>query len=471
MAGAWALALATTAQAQPAASVTEFTLANGLTVIVKPDHRAPTVAQMVWVRVGSIDEVDGTSGVAHALEHLMFKGTATLKPGEFSRQVAALGGRENAFTSRDNTGYYQQIPADKLDDVMRLESDRFANNQWSDDEFKRELEVVKQERRLRTDDSPRAQLYEQATAITFVASPYRRPIIGWMNDLDAMVPQDARDFFKRWYVPGNAALVVAGDVAVADVKRLAEKYYGPIPARPVPSRKPRVEPAQDGLRQLSFKAPASQSYVMLSFKVPQLRAEDFADGVGLTAPLAREALALTVLSAVLDGYGGARLERALVQGEPAKPDSRLADSAGASNGLMGRGPQLFTLDGVPAAGKTTQQVTDALRQQVALIAKDGVSPAELNRVKTQWVANETYKLDSVFNQARELGSNWTQGMPLELGSALIAALRTITSADVQAVAGKYFGDDQMTLATLVPQPAGPSRKPRPAAADVRPDGS
>ncbi|MFM9902525.1 MAG: M16 family metallopeptidase [Polaromonas sp.] len=454
------------AQGVPGApGVDQFTLPNGLTVIVKTDHRAPTVAHMLWVRVGSMDEVDGTSGVAHVLEHMLFKGTATVKPGEFSRRVAALGGRENAFTGRDNTGYYQQIPANRLEDVMRLEADRFANNQWPDDEFKREIEVVKEERRLRTEDSPRALLFEQASAVTFVASPYRRPVVGWMSDLDAMTPQDARDFYQRWYVPGNAALVVAGDVTLADVKRLAETYYGPITARAVPARKPRLEPEQIGLRRLDFKAPASQAYVTLSFKVPQLRADELTQGTVPPASATREALALTVLSAVLDGYSGARLDRALVQG--AGPAGRQADSAGASSGLLGRGPQLFMLDGVPADGKTTQQVADALREQVALIAKDGVSAAELNRVKTQWVASETYKLDSVFNQARELGSNWVQGLPADAGTRVIAALRTITAAEVQAVAAKYFGDDQLTVATLLPQPIDPNRKPRAATPGAR----
>ncbi|MBC7599917.1 MAG: insulinase family protein, partial [Polaromonas sp.] len=378
--------------AQSAAPVSQFQLANGMTVIVKTDRRAPTAAHMLWVRVGAMDEVDGTTGVAHVLEHMLFKGTADMKPGEFSRRVAALGGRENAFTSRDATGYYQQIPAGKLEDVMRLEADRFARNQWADEESIKELEVVKEERRLRTEDSPRALMYEAANAIIFTASPYRRPVVGWMSDLDAMKPDDARDFYRRWYVPANAAVVIAGDVDVAQVRALAEKYYGRIAARPVPARKPRLEPVQAGLRQLDFKAPASQAYVSLSYKVPGLQTP--AAVPGPDGDFNRDALALAVLSAVLDGYSGARLDRALTQG-----DNRLADSAGASSGLIGRGPQLFTLDGVPAEGKITQQVADALRQQVALIAREGVSQAELQRVKTQWVASETYKLDAVFSQA------------------------------------------------------------------------
>ena len=446
--------------AQTAEPVTQFQLANGMTVIVKTDRRAPTAAHMLWVRVGSMDEVDGTSGVAHVLEHMLFKGTPDMKPGEFSRRVAALGGRDNAFTSRDATGYHQQIPASKLEDVMRLESDRFARNQWADEEFMKEIEVVKEERRLRTEDSPRALMYEAANAMIFQAAPYRRPIVGWMSDLDAMTPNDARDFYRRWYVPANAAVVIAGDVDVNQVRQLAEKYYGRIASRPVPPRKPQFEPVQSGLRRLDFKATASQAYVSLAYKVPGLQSQEAAQGVN--GVFNRDALALTVLSAVLDGYSGARLDRALTQG-----DNRVADSAGASNGLIGRGPQIFVLDGVPAQGKTASQVADALRQQVALIAREGVNEAELKRVKTQWVASETYKLDAVFSQARELGSYWINGLPLDADRRLIAQLRSVTGAEVQAVATRYFGDDQLTIATLVPQPPGPDRARRVPAAGLR----
>ena len=449
----WCLLVCLVAGAQTSPEVTQFTLANGLTVIVKPDRRAPTAVHMLWVRVGAMDELDGTSGVAHALEHMMFKGTANLAPGEFSRRVAALGGRENAFTSRDYTGYYQQIPSQRLEDVMKLEADRFQGNQWSDAEFAKEIEVVKEERRMRTEDSPRATLYEALSAAVFVASPYRRPIVGWMNDLDAMTADDARTFYRRWYVPANAAVVIAGDVDVAQVRQLAEKYYGSIAAGVVPTRKPRVEPDQAGARRVDVKAPAEQAYVALAFKVPGLAASGLA--AASTLPSDSDALALTVLAEVLDGYPGARLDRVLTQG-----DARVADSAGASNGLWGRGPQLFTLDGVPVKGKTAEQVEAALRAQVLRIAQDGISDVELNRVKTQWVASEVYKLDSVFNQARSLGSYWALGLPLDAGERLVARLRTVSADQVKAVAAKYFGDDQLTVATLRPQALDPTRKLR-----------
>ena len=455
----WSAPLATWAQApaaqtavvKPAAQVHTYTLANGMTLWVKPDRRAPTAVHMVWVRVGSMDEVDGTSGVAHVLEHMLFKGTPSLAAGEFSRRVAALGGRENAFTSKDYTGYFQQIPAHQLEAVMRLESDRFANNQWPDAEFAKELEVVKEERRLRTEDNPRALLHEMLAATALSASPYRRPIVGWMSDLEAMTAQDARDFYRRWYVPGNAVVVVAGDVDPVQVKALADQYYGAIPARSVADRKPQQEPAQQGLRRFEFKAPAEQSYVALAFKVPRLAS---------LQPSAEhdDALALTVLAAVLDGYSGARLERALTQGE-----QRLADSVGANNGLMGRGPQFFYLEGVPAKGQTTEALEAALRAQVQKVAKEGVAESELQRVKTQWVASEIYKLDSVFNQARELGVAWTLGLPPDHGEQLMARLRQVTAAQVQAVAQKYFGDDSLTVAVLRPQPLSGQVKRKPAA--------
>ncbi|MDH4375212.1 MAG: pitrilysin family protein [Ramlibacter sp.] len=438
----------------PSAGVHRFTLDNGLTVIVRPDRRAPTAVHMLWVRVGSMDEVDGTTGVAHVLEHMMFKGTPTVPAGQFSRRVAALGGRENAFTARDYTGYFQQIPANRLEEVMRLEADRFANNRWPDDEFRREIEVVKEERRLRTEDSPRARLFEALNAMTFQASSYRTPVVGWMSDLDAMTPEDVRAFHKLWYQPSNAAVVVAGDVDPAQVLDIARRTYGQIPAGVVPARKPREEPPQRGLRQIEVKVPAEQAVVSLAFKVPRLTSLD-----ELT-PVNQDALALGVLASVLNGYPGARLDRGLTQG----PD-RVADSVSAGNGLWGRGPQLFTLSGVPAAGKTPEQVQAALRAEVARVARDGVSEAELARIKTQWMASEIYKLDAVFNQARELGVYWVSELPLDFGERLIRRLQTVTPAQVQSVAARYFGDDTLTVGILrpVPREAGSGPRTPPAA--------
>jgi zinc protease len=437
----------------------QYTLANGMTLIVQVDRRAPTAVHMLWVRAGSMDEVDGKSGVAHVLEHMMFKGTQSpagrTAAGEFSRRVAALGGRENAFTASDYTGYFQQIPAARLEEVMKLEADRFAHNHWPDSEFDKEIEVVKEERRMRTEDEPRALLYETLEATAFVASPYRRPIVGWMNDLDNLRPDDVRAFYKEWYVPANAVVVVAGDVQVPQVRRWAEQYYGQLPARPLPVRKPREEPPQKGIKRVEVKAPAEQAYLALAWKVPGLR--------NVVTPTAQDwdAMALTVLAAVLDGYEGARLQRALVQGQ-GPHGVRVADSAGAGNGLTGRGPQLFVMDGSPAAGRTPAELEAALREQVARIAREGVSEAELNRVKTQWVASEVYQRDSLFYRTRKLGANAMLGLPLDADDRLLAHLRAITPQQVQSVAARYFGDDQLTVGVLIPLPPEAGRPAQPA---------
>lgn len=247
---------ADTAGSKTADNTSEFTLSNGLRLIVREDHRAPTVAHVVWYRAGSLDEFNGTTGVAHVLEHMMFKGTKAVGPGQFSRQVAALGGRENAFTSKDYTGYFEQTEKSRLPEMMRLEADRMANLTLSGDEFAKEIQVVMEERRLRTDDQPRALLYEQLMASALVANPYRRPIVGWMDDLQHMTVQDARDWYARWYAPNNAVVVVSGDVDPAQVKQLAETYYGSLKPHALPDRRPQNEPAQLGVRRVFVKAPA-----------------------------------------------------------------------------------------------------------------------------------------------------------------------------------------------------------------------
>jgi len=421
-----------------------FTLSNGMTLIVQPDRRAPTAVHMLWVRVGSMDEVDGRSGVAHVVEHMLFKGTPTLAEGEFSRQIAALGGRENAFTSRDATAYHQQIPAERLAEVMRLEADRFAHNAWPDDAFRREMDVIKEERRQRVDESPQARMIEVFNATAWMAHPYRRPIIGWMSDLVSLTPDDVRAFYREWYVPGNAAVVVVGDVDVGQVREWAERYYGQLPARAVPARKPQTEPAQTGVRRIEYRGRTDRPLVVMGYKVPTLAHPDAQDADSL------DALALLLLAGVLDGHSAARLERALIQGEGIH-GQRVADSVGASFSVVGRGPQLFWFSGSPAQGVTPTALEEAFKQQVRRVAQEGVSVAELQRVKTQWLAADVFNLDSTFAQARELGSHWVQGWPLDASARLMQRLDTITPQDIQRVAGRYFTDQQLTVGVLLPE--------------------
>ncbi len=427
------------------ATVSERTLANGLKVVVKEDHRAPTVVHMVWYRAGSIDEVNGLTGVAHVLEHLMFKGTKTVPAGEFSRRVAQYGGRENAFTSRDYTGYFQQIPAARLTEVMTLEADRMSGLVLTASDFEKEIKVVMEERRWRTEDRAQSQVYEQMMANAFVASPVRAPTVGWMADLQSMTVDDARNWYGHWYAPNNATLVIAGDVSPDEVFRLAEQTYGKAARRDLPTRKPQPEPEQRGIRRVAVKAPAENPYLMMGFHVPALR-----DVERDTEPFALE-----VLSAILDADENGRFTRNLVR------STRIANQAGAGYDMTTRGPALFVLDGTPADGKASDELERALRGEIERIAKDGVAEDELRRIKTQYVASQIYKRDSVMAQAMEIGQLETIGLRHDDADRILARIRAVTAAEVQAVARKYFGDDALTVVNLLPQPIG-ERKPPPS---------
>ncbi|MBL8382035.1 MAG: insulinase family protein [Burkholderiales bacterium] len=423
----------------------ETVLPNGLKIIVKEDRRAPTVAHMVWYRAGSIDEVNGTTGVAHVLEHMMFKGTRRLGPGEFSRRVAAAGGRENAFTSRDYTAYFQQVHKSRLELVMQLEADRMANLRFSDAEFAKEIKVVMEERRLRTDDQPRALLHETLMAAAYKASPYRTPVIGWMRDLETMTAADARAWYGAWYAPNNAVLIVTGDASPETVVRLARKHYGPVRARPLPARKAQDEPPQAGIRRVEVKAPAELPHVSLAWRAPRL----------VDVEKDADVHALEVLAGVLDGHDGARLTRSLVRG------SRVASHAGAGYDSTARGPVLFVLEGTPAAGRSAAEVEEALRAEVRRIAADGVSEAELRRVKAQVVAAQVFKRDSIFGQAMEIAQFEMSGLSHRQIDRALDKIRAVTAEEVKAVAARYFGDDTLTVATLRPLPLTDRPPPAP----------
>src|SRR5512135_3026573 len=253
------------------ADVFEKTLHNGLKVIVKEDHRAPVMVQQIWYRAGSMDEKTGTTGVAHVLEHMMFKGTTDVPVGQFSKLIAAAGGRENAFTSYDHTAYFQQLDKSKLPLAMKLESDRMHNLLMSKKEFDKEIKVVMEERRWRTDDEPHALMAEKLMATAFEEHPYHHPVIGWMRDLQNMTDDDALHWYKTWYAPNNATLIVAGDVKADEVFKLAQKYYGGIPAAKLPLRKKVGEAPQLGIQRIVVKAPAELPYLVMAWHAPTLR--------------------------------------------------------------------------------------------------------------------------------------------------------------------------------------------------------
>ncbi|TAN71943.1 MAG: insulinase family protein [Gallionella sp.] len=435
---------------QPAAQaeVFERTLANGLKVIVKEDHRAPVIVQQIWYKAGSMDERTGVTGIAHVLEHLMFKGTNTVPAGEFSKRIAAAGGRENAFTSYDYTAYFQQLHKSKLALAMQLESDRMRNLNLTAADFAKEIKVVMEERRLRTDDSAHALLQEKMTAAIYQEHPYQHPVIGWMSDLESLAVGDAKAWYDRWYAPNNATLVIAGDVKANEVFALAQRYYGVIPKRAMQTRRNFTEPAQVGIKRMVVKAPAELPHLVMSYHAPVVRnpEQDW------------KPYALEILAGVLDGNESARLNKHLVR------EQQIASGAGAGYESTSRGPSLFTLEATPSEGKSVADVEAALRQEIALLVKDGVSDEELKRVKTQVMAGEVYKRDSLFYQAMQIGQMESIGLGHRAIPAMLEKLQAVTAEQVQQVAKEFLQDDNLTVAVLDPQPLSGKPKHQPQGA-------
>jgi zinc protease len=420
---------------QPEKTVFEKSLSNGLKIIVKEDHRAPVLVQQIWYRAGSMDESTGTTGIAHVLEHMMFKGSKTVPPGEFSKRIAAAGGRENAFTSYDYTAYFQQLHKDKLELAMKLESDRMHNLLLSDAEFAKEIQVVMEERRMRTDDEPHALLFEKLMAMAFQEHPYQHPIIGWMNDLKTLSAADARNWYQHWYTPNNATLVVAGDVNANEVFAMAQRYYGDIPSRTLPKRKDFSEPQQLGIKRITVKAPAELPLLIMAYHAPTLR-----DPKKDITPYALE-----VLAGVMDGNQSARLNKILVR------EKQIASSAGAGYDSTSRGPGMFTLEATPSTGVSVAELEVALREQIETLVRDGINEQELARVKAQVTANEVFKLDSVFYQAMQMGQMESIGLKHQDIPLMLSKIQAVTAQQVQEAAREILKDDNLIVAVLDPQ--------------------
>ena len=421
-------------------AVTTFTLDNGMDVVVIEDHRAPIVQQMVWYRVGSADETAGTSGIAHFLEHLMFKGTETLSPGEFSSTVAANGGNDNAFTSYDYTAYFQRVAADRLELMMRMEADRMRNLRLTEDDVATELGVILEERNQRTDNSPRALFGEQMSAAQYLNHGYGVPIIGWRHEMETLDLEAALAFYEEHYAPNNAILVVTGDVEPDEVKTLAEKYYGVIPANPeIHERVRPQEPPQNAARRLTFKdARVSQPYVQRSYLAPE------------RDPGAQEKAAALYLLAELLGGGTTSYLNEKLQFEQQKV---------VYTGAFYRGVSLddttFDLLVVPAQGVSLQEAEDAMDQAVADFIAEGVNEEDLNRIKMQLRAAQTYARDNVDGIGNRYGRALTSGLTVEdvqawpdilqavTGEQIIAAAREVLQPET-SVTGWLMRDDEVT---------------------------
>jgi len=423
----------------------EATLDNGLKIVVKEDHRAPVVVSQIWYKVGASDEPDGLTGISHVLEHMMFKGTSTHKNGEFSRIIAENGGRENAFTGADYTAYFQQLEKSRLAIAFELEADRMRNLVLDDQEFAKELRVVMEERRLRTDDQPEALAYERFMSTAFITHSYKNPIIGWMRDLEKLSAADLRTWYQRWYVPNNATLVVVGDVNPREVIALARQYFGPVPARKLERTRVLVEPPQTETRRSRLSAPAQVPTLFMGYHAPafSMRPDDW------------EPYALMVLNGVLDGGGSARFERELVRKQ------QIAASAGTGYSPTARHPVLFLVSATPSRGRTPVELEAAIREQIRRVQDEPIASDELARVKAQVAASDVFTRDSAFYQAMQMGMLETVGLDWRMLDHSVERVRAVTAAQVQAVAKKYLTDSNLTVTVLDPQPG--KAKPRAAA--------
>lgn len=430
------LALATDIeQAAAATRAADFSLSNGMRVIVVPDHRAPVVTHMVWYRVGAADEPPGVSGIAHFLEHLMFKSTEKIATGEFSKIISRLGGQDNAFTGHDVTAYFQRVAKDRLPRVMEMEADRMVNLRLEDKEVLTERQVILEERRSRVENSPAAILDEQMNAALFLSHPYGLPVIGWEHEMAKLTRQDALDFYKRFYAPNNAILVVTGDVTPAEVRELAERTYGAIPANPNVMARPRPqEPPHRAPRRVDLKDPRAGK--------PSWQRLYLAPSYNTAEP--GEAEALDLLMKIAASGATSRIYRRLVV------DQKVASSAGGWYSGAARDSGKISVYAVPADGVALTAVENAVDQVLADIKANGVTAEELERAKKLYLAEYVYETDNQATLARRYGWALTVGRSVEDIEKWPERLAKVTLEDVLKAARKHLDIRRSVTGTLVP---------------------
>lgn len=417
----FALAVVATA-ARAEQPVTAFTLDNGMDVVVIEDHRAPVVTHMVWYRVGAADEPRGVSGIAHFLEHLMFKGTDEIPDGEFSKIIAANGGEDNAFTSQDYTGYFQRIAADRLELVMKMEADRMVDVEITEAHVATEREVILEERNSRTDNSPDALFSEQMSAALYLNHAYGIPVIGWRHEMEALDLADVKEFYARYYAPDNAILVVAGDVAPERVRELAETYYGPLKPSGNPPDSRALEPPQLAPRRVAMEDPrVRQDYVMRSYLVP---AYDPADP--------KTSAALMLFASILGDGVASRLSQNL------QLDQKIAIGTGAWYSPRSRDVTSLSLYGVPAPEHTLEEIEAALDAQLAELIETGPTQEELDRIKRVLRAQRIFAQDSVNSLARRYGAALAMGFSLEDIQQWPDVVESVTIEDIRTAAEAHL---------------------------------
>lgn len=430
------LALTASAHAREFIRPETFTLRNGLQVVVITDRRAPVVTHMLWYRVGAADEPRGSSGIAHFFEHLMFKGTRQIAPGEFSRTVARNGGEDNAFTNWDYTAYFERIARDRLELVMRMEADRMRNLQFSDETFASERDVIAEERRQRVDNNPGAVLGERMRAMLWPHHPYGTPVIGWLHEINALDRETALEFYRTWYAPNNAILVVAGDIDAAELRPLAERHYGRLrPTRNLPARTWVTDPPNVGPMRVTHS----------DAKVRQPSFSRLYRAISYGTDTGRQAHALDVAIEILGGSETSRLYRALVE------EQRIAVSAGASASSSGLGGGSVSVWATPVEGVTLEQVERAADAVIATYLRDGPTEAELTRARNLLTANAVYSRDSQESLANIYGASLAQGESIDDVVNWPADIEAVTRDDVAAIARQTLDINASVTGWLMPE--------------------
>jgi len=424
----------------------EYILSNGMKVLLVEVPKAPVATVQIWYKVGSRNEVMGRAGLSHMLEHMMFKGTAKYPKGSFSRQIRKNGGMDNAFTSQDFTAYFENLAADRVELALEMEADRMQGLILDQNELKTEREVVKEERRLRSEDDPQGALVETLFAQAYLSHPYHWPVIGWFGDLDAMTLEDLQRHYDTFYSPNNATLLVVGDIQAESLLATIKQLFEPIPRGPEPKPVMTMEAEQKGERRFLLKREAQVPFVMMGYRVPNYTSED--------------SYALDVLESILSRGKSSRLYQSLVY------DQKLSLAVGAEYGLMQADPGLFYFYALVSPGQKVETVEEALRKEIMRLQSDPPTDLELQRAKNQVEAARWFEQDSNFRHAMLLGQAETVGAGWRKVDQFLDRIRAVTAKDVQRVARQYLIEDARTVGTLIPLPPKQSDAP-PAAAKQR----
>ncbi|MDQ6955928.1 MAG: pitrilysin family protein [Mariprofundaceae bacterium] len=418
-----------------AAELQQATFNNGARLIVEEDHSAPIAMVQVWLKVGGRDEVPGKTGLAHVFEHMMFKGSKALKPGEYSKRISAMGGNDNAFTSHDFTAYFETVPAEQVDTVLKMEAERFAHLDLNEEEFGREIKVIMEERRMRTEDDPNSHMFEELSAAALRLHPYRNPVIGWMQDLEKLNIKDVRAFYKKHYVARNVTVVIVGDVDFKHVKKIVARTFGHMKDVKVPPRFNPTEPEPLGAKRVDVHLPAKSPVLAITLPVP----------VWLPGKNDSETAALAVATYILGGGRSAILQRQLVD------EQRKAFSASAGYDPFGMGLDLWYAYGMLGAKQSPHDFEKALWAILKDMGNKPVSVKQLQIAKKNMIANEIFAQDSLYLRAKEIGRMETVGIGAMHKDEWLNAIRAVTAKDIQEVVSKYFRPERATTGILKPE--------------------